>query len=114
MNLRLKDPTFTLFVIQRATGALLAILLLIHLATIIYAVQGGLSVAEIVARVRGQVYWIGFYSLFGLTAIIHAMIGLRKILIEWLPINTRIINVITTLYVFAATWLGFKAIAAIV
>ncbi len=113
MNIQLGDPTFKLFVLQRATGALLAVLLLIHLVTVIYAVQGGLSVAEITERVRGNLFWIVFYSVFGLTAIIHALIGLRKVLTEILPINQRMIDLVVALYVFGGLWLGLQAIAAI-
>jgi len=113
MTVRLSDSGFTLFILQRLSGALLAFLLFIHLVTIIFAVQGGLSVAEIVDRVRGNFFWISFYGVFALTAVIHAMIGLRKILIEWSPINRRVVDVIVSLYVIGALWLGFQAIEAI-
>lgn len=113
MNIQLNDPTFKLFVLQRATGALLAVLLFVHLVTVIYAVQGGLSVTEITERVRGNLFWITFYSVFGLTAIVHALIGLRKILIELLPVNRRVVDIVVTLYLITALWLGTQAIAAI-
>ncbi len=113
MNIRLTDPTFTLFVLQRASGALLALLLLVHLVTIIYAVQGGLTVAEIVDRVRGNMFWIVFYAAFGLTAAVHATIGLRKILTELFSINHRIIDLLITVYLIGAFWLCTEAISAI-
>jgi fumarate reductase subunit C len=73
-----------LWVAQRATAAILAICVTVHLATIIYAVQGGLSAAEILGRTRGNNAWLAFYSVFVLAAAIHAPIGLRPVLGEWL------------------------------
>ena len=54
-----------------------------HLCTIIYAVRGGLTGAEILDRTRGNVAWLGFYALFVLAVSVHAPIGLRAILSEW-------------------------------
>jgi fumarate reductase subunit C len=72
-----------LWVAQRLSAALLALCVVVHLATIIYAVQGGLSAAEILGRTRGSAPWLVFYSLFVVAVAIHAPIGLRSILIEW-------------------------------
>jgi fumarate reductase subunit C len=73
-----------LWVAQRVTAAILAVCVAVHLATIIYAVQGGLSAAEILGRTRGNAAWLAFYSVFVIAAAIHAPIGLRPILGEWL------------------------------
>jgi fumarate reductase subunit C len=73
-----------LWIAQRATAAILAVCVVVHLATIIYAVQGGLSAAEILGRTRGNAAWLAFYSLFVIAAAIHAPIGLRPVLGEWL------------------------------
>jgi fumarate reductase subunit C len=73
-----------LWVAQRATAAILALCVVVHLATIIYAVQGGLSAAEILGRTRGNAGWLAFYSVFVFAAAIHAPIGLRAVLGEWL------------------------------
>jgi fumarate reductase subunit C len=72
-----------LWVAQRASAAILAVCVVVHLATIIYAVQGGLSAAEILGRTRGNTGWLAFYSVFVLAAAIHAPIGLRAVLGEW-------------------------------
>ena len=53
-----------LWIAQRASAAVLAVCVIVHLATIVYAVRGGLSAAEIFARTRGSVGWLAFYSLF--------------------------------------------------
>jgi len=62
----------------------LAVCVTAHLATIIYAVQGGLTAAEILARTRGSGAWLGFYILFVLAVSVHAPIGLRAVFAEWL------------------------------
>lgn len=73
-----------LWVAQRATAVVLAACVAVHLATIIYAVQGGLSAAEILARTRGNAGWLAFYTVFVLAVAVHAPIGLRAVLAEWL------------------------------
>ncbi len=71
-----------LFVAQRLSAMVLAPLVLLHLATIIYAVQDGLSAAEILARTRGSLAWAAAYGLFVLAAAIHGAIGLHTIVGE--------------------------------
>lgn len=73
-----------LWLAQRASAALLALCVVVHLATMIYAIQGGLSAAEILGRTRGNVGWLAFYTIFVLAIAVHAPIGLRPVLGEWL------------------------------
>lgn len=73
-----------LWLAQRASAALLALLVLVHLGTIIYAVRNGLSAPEILGRTRGSVLWGGFYGLFVLAVAVHGPIGLRAVLSETL------------------------------
>jgi fumarate reductase subunit C len=68
---------------QRASAAILALCVLVHLSTIIYAVRGGLSAAEILSRTRGNGAWLAFYVVFVLAVAVHVPIGLRAILAEW-------------------------------
>ena len=56
--------TLRLYFAQRLTALIMAPLTLGHLAVMIYAVQGGLSVAEILARTQGSVAWFLFYGGF--------------------------------------------------
>ena len=42
----------TLWIAQRVSAAVLAVCVAVHLATIVYAVQGGLTAAEILGRKR--------------------------------------------------------------
>jgi fumarate reductase subunit C len=67
---------------QRVSAAVLAVCVVVHLVTIIYAVRNGLSAAEILGRTRGSAAWFGFYLLFVAAAAVHAPIGLRTILSE--------------------------------
>jgi fumarate reductase subunit C len=94
---------------QRASAVVLAFCVAVHLATIIYAVQGGLSAAEILGRTRGSAAWLGFYALFVLAVAVHAPIGLRAIFIEWL--KWRGVSRDLFLLTFAAllAWMGFDA-----
>jgi fumarate reductase subunit C len=73
-----------LWIGQRASAAVLALCVVVHLCTIIYAVRGGLSGAEILARTRGNAGWFAFYALFVIAVSVHVPIGLRSILSEWL------------------------------
>ncbi|MGQ0664594.1 MAG: succinate dehydrogenase [Pseudomonadota bacterium] len=71
-----------LWVAQRASAAVLAVCVAVHLATIVYAVRGGLSAAEILTRTRASLAWLAFYAIFVAAAAVHAPIGLRAILRE--------------------------------
>jgi len=98
-----------LWIAQRASAAVLAICVTVHLATIIYAVQGGLSAAEILARTRGSAGWLAFYTVFVLAAAVHAPIGLRSICIEWLGWRGRSRDVALALFAALLAWMGMRA-----
>jgi fumarate reductase subunit C len=72
-----------LWVAQRASAALLALCVTVHLATMVYAIRGGLSAAEILSRTRGSAGWLAFYTVFVIAVTVHAPIGLRSVLAEW-------------------------------
>jgi len=72
-----------LWVAQRASAAVLALCVVVHLGTMIYAIRGGLSAAEILSRTRGSVGWLAFYTVFVLAVTVHTPIGLRSVLLEW-------------------------------
>jgi fumarate reductase subunit C len=71
-----------LWLAQRVSAAALGVLVLVHLGTMVYAVQGGLSAAEILSRTRGNALWGTFYGLFVLMVAVHAPIGMRNVLGE--------------------------------
>ena len=71
-----------LYLAQRITALIMAPLVLGHIAVMIYAVQGGLSAAEILGRTQGSLLWALFYGTFALAVALHAAIGLRAIAYE--------------------------------
>jgi fumarate reductase subunit C len=102
-----------LWVAQRASAAILAVCVVVHLATIIYAVQGGLSAAEILGRTRGNTGWLAFYSVFVLAAAIHAPIGLRAVLGEWLHWRGASREVFLLVFAILLTWIGMRAVLGV-
>jgi fumarate reductase subunit C len=90
-----------LWIAQRVTGALLGVCVVVHLATIIYAVRGGLTAAEILGRTRGNVGWLAFYSLFVIAAAVHAPIGLRELALIAFSIFLFLLGMRAVLAVFA-------------
>ncbi len=71
-----------LWAAQRVSAAVLALCVVVHLVTIVYAVRHGLSAAEILGRTRGHYGWFAFYSVFVAAVAVHATIGLRTVLAE--------------------------------
>jgi fumarate reductase subunit C len=102
-----------LWIAQRASAAVLALCVLVHLATIIYAVRGGLSGAEILARTRGNVAWFAFYALFVLAVTVHVPIGLRAVFAEWLGWRGRSREVVLLVFAGVLAWLGMRAVLAV-
>ena len=103
----------TLWIAQRASAAVLALCVVVHLATIIYAVQGGLTAAEILERTRGNVAWFAFYSLFVLAVTIHAPIGLRTVFAEWLGWRGRSRDWVLLIFAAALAWMGMRAVVGV-
>jgi fumarate reductase subunit C len=103
-----------LYILQRATAALMAPLVLIHIAVIFYASHKGLSAADILARTRGSVAWGLFYGVFVAALAVHASIGLRTILTEWAGLRGASREVVSWGIGLALFLLGMRAVAAVV
>lgn len=103
-----------LYLLQRATAAVMAPLVMVHIAVIFYATRHGMSAADILSRTRGSVAWAAFYSLFVLAVSIHAAIGLRNILTEWTPLPERRVDACVVFFGLVLAVLGFRAVAAVV
>lgn len=100
---------------QRASALVLALCVVVHLITIVYATRGGLSGAEVLDRTRGNAAWLSFYAVFVLAVAVHVPIGLRTIAIEWLGWRSRardgaliVVAVALAVMGFAATWGLFR------
>jgi fumarate reductase subunit C len=102
-----------LWMAQRATAALLALCVVVHLATMIAAVRGGLTAADILGRTRGSIIWLAFYSVFVLAVAIHAPIGLRTVAGEWLQWRGRGADLCCAAIGFALLALGLRAVAGV-
>ena len=102
-----------LWIAQRASAAVLAVCVAVHLVTIVYAVRGGLTAAEIFARTRGSVAWLAFYSIFVIAAAVHAPIGLRPVLGEWLGWRGRSREMFVLAFGVTLAWMGMRAVLAV-
>ncbi len=103
-----------LFLLQRASAVLMAPLVLIHLAVIIFAVRGGLDAAEILSRTRGSWVWGAYYGLFVIAASVHAAIGLRVIGFETFGGSRRTLDVATIGIAALLALIGLRAVFAVV
>lgn len=103
-----------LYVLQRASAALMAPLLLLHLAVIFYASSRGLSAADILARTRGSLFWAVFYAAFVVAAATHAAIGVRVIASEWTRWRGGALEALMWACGLLLAGLGLTAVAAVV
>jgi fumarate reductase subunit C len=103
-----------LYVWQRATAALMAPLVLVHIAVIFYATRQGLSAADILSRTRGSIVWAAFYAIFVAAVSIHAAIGVRNVLAEWSPLGDRRAGQLAIAFGLLLAVLGLRAVAAVV
>jgi len=102
-----------LWTLQRLSAAVLAVCVVAHLVTMIYAVRHGLSAADILGRTRGNYAWLGFYVTFVAAVAIHAPIGLRTILGETLGWRGTLADLtVLALGVVLALW-GWRAAYAV-
>ena len=100
--------------LQRISAMVLALFVAVHLVTLVYAVQGGLSAAEILGRTRGS--WVAalFYGSFVLAAAVHAPIGLARVAEEWLGLRRRTSYAVAALFGVALVVGGWRAVYAVV
>ena len=110
MNYRLQT---TLWIAQRVSAMVLALCVVVHLVTIVYAVRGGLTAAEILARTHGNQAWLAFYSLFVLAVAVHAPIGLRTVAGEWLGWRGRSCDFLLIFFSALLAWMGLRAVLAV-
>lgn len=102
-----------LYLAQRGTAAILAVTVAVHLGTIVYAVRGGLTAGEILARTQGNAAFLAFYVVFVIAAAIHAPIGLRGILREWTAWRGRSLDAAMVAFSALLTVLGLRAALAV-
>ncbi len=103
-----------LFVLQRVSAMFLAPLVMVHLALILYAVRGGLTADEILARTHGSIGWALFYGVFVLAVSVHAPVGVRNVLKEWTSWRGHSLDVAMLILAVALMTTGLRAVWAVV
>jgi len=103
-----------LYVAQRVSAMILAPLVIVHLLTIIYAIQGGLTAAEILQRTQGSLLWGSLYGLFVVAVAVHGSIGLRAINKEMSIWRGRPLDLAMELFGLSLLNLGMRALMAVV
>ena len=103
-----------LYILQRATAAVMVPLVLAHLVVIYYATSRGLSAAEILGRTRGSIGWGAFYAVFVLAAATHGAIGVRVVASEWTGLRGRRLEILMWGVGLVLAALGLRAVVAVV
>jgi len=102
-----------LWLAQRTTAAVLGICVVVHLATMIVAVRGGLTATDILGRTRGSVAWAAFYGVFVLAVSIHGPIGIRNIIAEMRGAHGRSIDAAMVVFGLLLLLVGGRAVIAV-
>ncbi len=105
--------TALLFAAQRLTALVLALAVTVHLATILYAVRGGLTATDILARTHGNLAFLLLYGLFVVAVAIHAPIGLRNVVREWTRWRGISLDLALALFACLLLALGMRAVFAV-
>ena len=99
-----------LWLVQRISAMVLVLCVIVHIGTMIYAVQLGLSTAAISARVSGNMAWLAFYSTFVVAVSIHAPIGIRTVLLEATELPHKRAGLLAMLFGLFILVLGLRAV----
>lgn len=102
-----------LYMLQRITALIMAPLTIGHIAVMIYAIQGGLTAAEILGRTQGSVLWFLFYGTFVIAVSVHAAIGLRVIAAETLKLGGFALSTLTWSLCLIFLFMGVRAVMAV-
>ena len=98
---------------QRISAMVLAVCVVLHLAGMVWAVRGGLSAAEILARTQGNALFAAFYTVFVLACAVHVPIGLIAIAREWWRWSPAAAGWFARLVTLALLVLGLRAVWAV-
>src|SRR5262245_11401724 len=103
-----------LYILQRATAAIMVPLVAAHIVLIFYATRRGLSAADILGRTQGSIFWGSFYALFVLAAATHGAIGVRAVVSEWTKLRGRQLDILMWGVGLLLAALGLRAVIAVV
>jgi len=102
-----------IYIWQRLSALIMIPLVLGHLAIMIYAIEGGLSVGEILGRTQGSLVWLIFYGSFVLAVSVHAGLGLGIISAEWFRLKPKIASLLGLVTTLILLLMGSHAIWAV-
>ncbi len=102
-----------LFMLQRLSALVMVPLVIGHIGVMIYAVQGGLSAGEILARTQGSAVWALFYGVFVIAVSIHAAIGIRVVVHEMSGLRGAALKVLTAAVFIGLAVLGMQAVYSV-
>ena len=102
-----------LYMAQRISAMVMIPLTVGHLAVIVYAIEGGLTTAEILGRTQGSVFWVLFYGSFVRAVSVHAAIGVRVIAHEWLRMKGAWLSALTWTVCLVLLVMGARAVIAV-
>jgi fumarate reductase subunit C len=103
-----------LWAAQRISALVLAVCVVVHLVTAIYAIRSGLSAAEILSRTRGSIGWALFYGVFVAAVAVHAPIGVRNIISELTSWRGRSLHAAMIVLGIVLAWSGWRAVYGVV
>ncbi len=102
-----------LYMAQRISAIVMAPLVIGHLILMIYAIQGGLSAAEILGRTQGSLLWFLFYGTFVVAVAVHGAIGFRTVLLEWFRVKGPLLETVMWVIGLGLLALGTRAVWAV-
>jgi len=103
-----------LWLVQRLSGMLLGLFVIIHLMTMIIAIQGGVTAGEILERTSGNFLLGAFYSVFAIAAAVHGSIGLRTVAQEVIGWRGRSMNLAAVCFCALLCAMGLFAVSGLV
>lgn len=102
-----------LYLAQRISAMIMVPFVITHIAVMIYAIQGGLSAAEILGRTQGSVFWFLFYGMFVTAVSVHAAIGVRVIVSETTGLRGSALSLLSGASFLLFLFLGARAVMAV-
>jgi fumarate reductase subunit C len=99
---------------MRISSMVLALCVLVHVATIIYAVRGGLSASEILGRTHGSWLAGAFYGVFAIACAVHVPLGLAAVGTEWLRMRERTALIAACVIGLVILVMGLRAVYGLV
>lgn len=102
-----------LYMAQRLSAMVMIPLTLGHLAVMIYAMRGGLTGGEILARTQGSAFWFLFYGTFVAAVSVHGAIGLRVIVHESFGLRGPALSLLTWGSFLFLFLMGARAVMAV-